>query len=118
LIPTTLDLSSSRRGAAPLGASPAHHHIIVQGSGDKALISRAKQALALGKGWMGIWVETTFSGGNSFALFNGRFFTPALAALDRVYPSWKILMERVPVDLQASMNRLPMIDAGARITIG
>jgi hypothetical protein len=66
----------------------------------KALISRAKWALTFGEGLDGYFAETIFSGGNSFAVFNERFFTPAFAALETVYPSWKILQERMPVDLQ------------------
>jgi len=66
----------------------------------KALVSRAKWALTFGEGLDGYFAETIFSGGNSFAVFNERFFTPAFAALDTVYPSWEILMERMPVDLQ------------------
>jgi len=66
----------------------------------KALISRAKWALTFGEGLDGYFAETIFSGGNSFAVFNERFFTPAFAALETVYPSWEILLERMPVDLQ------------------
>jgi hypothetical protein len=66
----------------------------------KALISRAKWALTFGEGLDGYFAGTIFSGGNSFAVFNDRFFTPAFAALDTVYPSWEILMERMPVDLR------------------
>jgi hypothetical protein len=66
----------------------------------KALISRAKWALSFGEGLDGYFAETIFSGGNSFAVFNERFFTPAFAALETVYPSWEVLQERMPVDLQ------------------
>jgi hypothetical protein len=66
----------------------------------KALISRAKWALSFGEGLDGYFGETIFSGGNSFAVFNERFFTPAFAALETVYPSWEVLLERMPVDLQ------------------
>jgi hypothetical protein len=66
----------------------------------KALVSRAKWALTFGEGLDGYFAETIFSGGNSFAVFNDRFFTPAFAALETVYPSWKVLRERMPVDLQ------------------
>ena len=66
----------------------------------KALVSRAKWALTFGEGLDGYFAETIFSGGNSFAVFNERFFTPAFAALETVYPSWEILVERMPVDLR------------------
>jgi len=66
----------------------------------KALVSRAKWALTFGEGLDGYFAETIFSGGNSFAVFNERFFTPAFAALETVYPSWEVLLERMTVDLQ------------------
>jgi hypothetical protein len=66
----------------------------------KALILQAKWALSFGEGLDGYFVEPVFSGGNSFAVFNERFFTPAFAALETVYPSWEVLQERIPVDLQ------------------
>jgi len=66
----------------------------------KALVSRAKWALTFGEGLDGYFAETIYSGGNSFAVFNERFFTSAFAALDTVYPSWEVLQERMPVDLQ------------------
>ena len=66
----------------------------------KALILRAKWALTFGEGLDGYFAETIFSGGNSFAVFNDRFFTPAFAQLETVYPSWEVLQETMPVDLQ------------------
>jgi hypothetical protein len=66
----------------------------------KALVSRAKWALTFGEGLDGYFAETIFSGGNSFAVFNERFFTPAFAALETVYPSWAILVESMPDDLR------------------
>jgi SAM-dependent methyltransferase len=66
----------------------------------KALISRAKWSLTFGEGLDGYFAETVFSGGNSFAVYNDRFFTPAFAALETVYSSWEMLSERITVDLQ------------------
>ncbi len=66
----------------------------------KALILRAKWALTFGEGLDGYFAETVFSGGNSFAVFNDRFFTPAFAQLETVYPSWESLQGMMPVDLQ------------------
>ena len=66
----------------------------------KELISRAKWALTFGEGLDGYFVETIFSGGNSFAVFNDRFFTSDFARLETVYPSWEALQERMPIDLQ------------------
>ena len=65
----------------------------------KALVCRAKWALTFGEGLDYYFAETVFSGGNPFAVFNARFFTPAFAALETVYPSWEVLQERMPADL-------------------
>jgi len=66
----------------------------------KELILSAKWALTFGEGLDGYFAETIFSGGNAFAVFNDRFFTPDFAALETVYPSWEVLLERMPIDLQ------------------
>jgi hypothetical protein len=66
----------------------------------KTLASSAKWALTFGEGLDGYFAETIFSGGNSFAVFNDRFFTPAFAALQTVYPSWEVLRQEIVVDLQ------------------
>jgi hypothetical protein len=65
----------------------------------KALISDAKWALTFGEGLDFYFAETIFSGGNSFAVFNDRFFTPAFAGLETVYPSWEVLLAQMPTDL-------------------
>lgn len=64
------------------------------------LISRAKWSLTFGEGLDSYFVEPTFSGGVSFAVFNDRFFTPAFAKLETVYPSWEILLNRITTDLR------------------
>jgi hypothetical protein len=66
----------------------------------KALVSCAKWALTFGEGLDFYFMETVFSGGNSFAVFNNRFFTPAFAALETVYPSWDVLRQSIALDLQ------------------
>ena len=66
----------------------------------KALVFEAKWALTFGEGLDGYFSHTIFSGGNAFAVFNDRFFTPGFAALETVYPSWEILMEKITIDLQ------------------
>jgi hypothetical protein len=65
----------------------------------KALILEAKWSLTFGEGLDGYFVEPIFSGGNSFAVFNDRFFTPAFAELETVYPSWEVLQQQMPLDL-------------------
>jgi hypothetical protein len=66
----------------------------------KALLARAKWSLTFGEGLDGYFVETVFSGGNAFAVYNERFFTPDFAGLETVYPSWEVLGERITADLQ------------------
>ena len=39
-------------------------------------------------------------GGIAFAVFNERFFTPAFAELETVYPSWEVLVDRIAADIR------------------
>jgi hypothetical protein len=66
----------------------------------RRLIRRAKWSLTFGEGLDGYLVEAMFSGAVSFAVFNERYFTPEFASLETVYPSWEILLERLPSDLR------------------
>ncbi|MBV8856074.1 MAG: hypothetical protein JOZ02_03855 [Acidobacteria bacterium] len=66
----------------------------------KRLVGRAKWSLTFGEGLDGYFVEPVYSGGVSFAVFNERFFTPAFARLETVYPSWETLLERMVPDLR------------------
>lgn len=66
----------------------------------RALISDAKWALTFGEGLDFYFIESVFSGGNAFAVYNDRFFTPAFANLLTVYPSWDHLLEKIVGDLQ------------------
>jgi hypothetical protein len=66
----------------------------------KKLIGRAKWSLTFGEGLDSYFAELAWSGGVPFAVFNDRFFTPAFATLQTVYPSWEILLEKMPFDLQ------------------
>jgi hypothetical protein len=66
----------------------------------KALLSRAKWSLTFGEGLDAYFVEMVFSGGNAFAVYNERFFTPDFVGLETVYPSWDALTERITLDLQ------------------
>lgn len=66
----------------------------------KRLIRRAKWSLTFGEGLDGYFSEPVFSGGISFAVFNPRFFTPAFAELETVYPSWTALLDGIVEDLQ------------------
>jgi hypothetical protein len=64
------------------------------------LVRRAKWSLTFGEGLDGYFAELVWSGGVAFAVFNDRFFTPAFAELETIYPSWAALMQRMPLDLQ------------------
>ncbi|MGI8480956.1 MAG: hypothetical protein ACR2MF_02635 [Chthoniobacterales bacterium] len=64
------------------------------------LVRRAKWSLTFGEGLDAYFAEPVFSGGVSFAVFNGRYFTPGFRELETIYPSWEVLMERMPLDLQ------------------
>jgi hypothetical protein len=66
----------------------------------KKLVWRARWSLTFGEGLDGYFADMIFNGGVSFAVFNERFFTPAFAELETVYPSWEILLERIVHDLQ------------------
>ena len=64
------------------------------------LARRAKWSLTFGEGLDSYFSDPVFSGGVSFAVYNERFFTPAFAKLETVYPSWETLMERMVTDLK------------------
>ena len=66
----------------------------------KKLIRRAKWALTFGEGLDGYFAEPVFSGSISFAVYNPRFFTPAFAKLENVYPSWEVLLEKIADDMK------------------
>lgn len=62
--------------------------------------SRAKWSLTFGEGLDSYFSDPVFCGGVSFAVYNERFFTPAFAELETVYPSWEVLRERIATDIQ------------------
>ncbi len=66
----------------------------------KKLIRHAKWSLTFGEGLDGYFAEEVWSGGVAFAVFNDRYFTPAFATLETVYPTWEVLLGRMPADLQ------------------
>jgi hypothetical protein len=59
-----------------------------------------KWSLTFGEGLDSYFSDPVFSGGVSFAVYNERFFTPAFANLETVYPSWDVLREKITTDLQ------------------
>jgi hypothetical protein len=66
----------------------------------KRLIRRAKWTLTFGEGLDGYFIESAFSGGVPFAVYNERFFTPDFAELETIYPSWAALEERMAADIE------------------
>jgi hypothetical protein len=66
----------------------------------RELIGRAKWSLTFGEGLDSYFAEVAWSGGVPFAVFNNRYFTPAFAKLQTLYPSWEILLAKMPFDLQ------------------
>ena len=65
----------------------------------RKLIRHAKWSLTFGEGLDGYFAEEVWSGGVAFAVFNDRYFTPAFARLETVYPTWEVLLDRMPADL-------------------
>ncbi len=68
----------------------------------KKLVSRAKWALTFGEGLDGYFIETVFSGGVSFAVYNPNFFTKDFKTLETVYENYYDLKKKICSDL----NRL------------
>ena len=64
------------------------------------LTSRAKWSLTFGEGLDGYFVETAYTGGVPFAVFNSRFFTAPFANLENVYDSWDSLIENIATDME------------------
>jgi len=65
----------------------------------KSLISKAKWALTFGEGLDGYFIETIFSGGISFAVYNSRFFTKDFKSLKTVYNSYDELIKNICSDI-------------------
>jgi hypothetical protein len=67
----------------------------------KRLLERARWAATFGEGLDGYFLESVFSGGVAFAVWNERFFTPDFRSLRTVYPSHAVMRERMAADLRA-----------------
>ena len=72
----------------------------------KKTISRAKWALTFGEGLDGYFIETIFSGGVSFSVYNKKFFTEDFGSLRTVYENYDALSNRISIDLQGLDNEL------------
>jgi len=66
----------------------------------KEVISHAKWALTFGEGLDGYFVETIFSGGVSFAIYNSTFFTKDFKSLRTVYDSYDLLIKKISLDIK------------------
>jgi len=70
----------------------------------KKVISQAKWALTFGEGLDGYFVETIFSGGISFAVYNPDFFTEDFRSLRTVYENYDSLMKNICLDIKELDN--------------
>jgi hypothetical protein len=66
----------------------------------RSLLERARWLFTFGEGLDYYFVESVFSGGISFAVFNDRFFTPEFGRLDTVYASFEDLCDRLVADFE------------------
>ena len=65
----------------------------------KETISRAKWALTFGEGLDGYFVETIFSGGIAFSVYNRKFFPEDFVSLRTVYGSYELLIQNIHKDI-------------------
>ena len=72
----------------------------------KNVISRAKWALTFGEGLDGYFVESIFSGGVSFSVFNPNFFTTDFKSLRTVYGNYDIMCEQLFSDMKDLDNEV------------
>jgi hypothetical protein len=70
----------------------------------KETISRAKWALTFGEGLDGYFLETIFSGGVSFSVYNSKFFTEDFKSLCTVYDNYEVMVQKMPLDVRALDN--------------
>ena len=65
----------------------------------KAFVANAKWALTFGEGLDNYFIETVFSGGISFAVYNAIFFTSDFRSLNTVYRDFDHLSKRICSDI-------------------
>jgi len=70
----------------------------------KKLISRAKWALTFGEGLDGYFIETIFSGGVSYAVYNSEFFMDDFKLLRTVYDNYEMLAKKICFDIKELDN--------------
>lgn len=76
----------------------------------KKVISRAKWALTFGEGLDGYFVETIFSGGISFSVYNPAFFTEDFKSLRTIYNNYDILIKKICSDIKDLGNEIIYIN--------
>ena len=76
----------------------------------KETISRAKWALTFGEGLDGYFVETIFSGGIGFSVYNAKYFTKDFGSLRTVYGSYEILIQNLCKDILELDNEKAYVD--------
>ncbi|AKB46568.1 hypothetical protein MSKOL_0791 [Methanosarcina sp. Kolksee] len=76
----------------------------------KKTISHAKWSLTFGEGLDGYFVESIFSGGISFSVFNPNYFTQDFQELRTVYSDYTVLMEKICNDIKNLDNEVMYLD--------
>lgn len=71
----------------------------------KKVISKAKWAITFGEGLDGYFLETIFSGGVSFAVYNTIFFTEDFKSLQTVYDSYATMAKKICSDIRVLDNK-------------
>jgi hypothetical protein len=66
----------------------------------KVVIEKAKWALTFGEGLDGYFVETIFSGGISFSVYNKEYFTEEFGSLHTVYDNYDVLVGKICSDIR------------------
>ena len=72
----------------------------------KRIISLAKWSLTFGEGLDNYFVETIFSGGIGYAVYNTAFFTEDFKSLKTVYDSYDTLIEKICSDIRELDNEI------------
>ena len=65
----------------------------------KKIISKAKWCITFGEGLDGYFIETIFSGGISFAIYNNAFFTDDFKGIKTVYDDFDGMLENICNDI-------------------
>ena len=76
----------------------------------KNVISKAKWALTFGEGLDGYFVETIFSGGVAFSVFNEKFFSDDFKSLRTVYPDYDVLIKKISLDIKDLDNKISFMN--------